>query len=123
MRVPLVVLEVFVGLGAVAGGVGVATNSIGLPEYLLRGSPFGSYLVSGLVLTFVVSGSQLVAAAAVLRRHGLGALAAALAGLVLVGWMVVQVANIALHNHPVMDCGLPSLVAPANNLARTRPGS
>lgn len=95
-RVALAVLEIFVGLGAVAGGVAVATNAIGLPEYLLRGSPFGSYLVPGLVLSFVVGGSQLVAVAAVMRRHALGALASALAGLILVGWMVVQVAIIGL---------------------------
>jgi hypothetical protein len=96
VRVALVILEGFVGLGAVLGGVSVATNAIGLPETLLRGSPFGSYLVPGLVLTFVVGGSQLVAAAVVLRRHGLGAPASALAGIVLVGWMVVQVAIIGL---------------------------
>jgi peptidoglycan/LPS O-acetylase OafA/YrhL len=96
VRVALLVLEVFVGLGAVAGGVGVATNAIGLPDDLLRGSPFGSYLIPGLVLLFVVGGSQLVAAAAVSRRHESGAPASALAGLLLVGWMVVQVAIIGL---------------------------
>lgn len=96
MRVALIVLELFVGLGAVVGGVGVATNTIGLPEGLLRGSPFDSYLIPGLVLVFVVGGSQLAAAAAVLRRHELGAAASVLAGLILVGWMVVEIAIIGL---------------------------
>jgi hypothetical protein len=70
-RVALVVLEVLRGLAAVGGGLAlVLTNGqlIRMPVELLRGSPFSSYLIPGLVL-LTVGISNLASAAAVLRRH------------------------------------------------------
>lgn len=96
LRIFLIVLEVFVGVGAVAGGIGVATNGIGFPVEWLEGTPFRSYVIPGLVLMFVVGGSQLAAAIAVWRRRWWGTVASLAAGLILAGWISVQVAIIGL---------------------------
>jgi hypothetical protein len=55
-RIALVVLQVLMGLAAVGGGLDlVLTNGqlMGMPAELLRGSPFWSYLIPGLVLLTV----------------------------------------------------------------------
>lgn len=98
VRIPLLALEVFVGVGAVVGGIGVATSGIGLPLGWLEGSPFRSYVVPGLVLLVVVGGSQFAAATAVWRRREWGTAASLVAGLILVGWISVQVVIIGLRS-------------------------
>ncbi|HET9919912.1 MAG TPA: hypothetical protein VFQ30_08735 [Ktedonobacteraceae bacterium] len=69
IRIALFVIEVFVGLGAVLGGVGLLTGAIPfmiMPVELLQGTPFNSYMIPGLVLLVVVAGSFLFAAATIL---------------------------------------------------------
>lgn len=93
-RIALLVLETLMGLAAVIGGLDLAlTNGqiIGMPTELLKGSPFGSYLVPGWVL-LVVGIVNLAGAIAVLRRHRWGAPLSLLVGLMWVAWFVVQVA-------------------------------
>lgn len=62
------VLQAFIGLWAVAGGVGLVLDpsgaSVGIPLEYLRNSPFQSYLVPGIVL-FTVNGLGSLAGAAV----------------------------------------------------------
>jgi hypothetical protein len=73
--ITLIVFEVLMGLAAVGGGLDlVLTNGqlMRMPAELLRGSPFGSYLIPGLVL-LAVGIASLASAAAVLRGHRLGA--------------------------------------------------
>jgi hypothetical protein len=48
IRIALVVLEVFVALGAVAGGIGLLTGAIPVSLDALQGSPFVDYTVPGL---------------------------------------------------------------------------
>lgn len=98
MRIVLVALEIFVGIGAVAGGLGVMTNGIRLPVEWLQGSPFDSYAIPGLILMIAVGGSQLVAAVTVLREREWGAAASLAAGLVLVVWIVAQVVIIGFRS-------------------------
>jgi hypothetical protein len=93
-------LEILMGLAAVGGGLDlVLTNRqlMGMPAELLRGSPFGSYFIPGLVL-LVVGTINLAAAIAVLRRHPLSAQASVVAGIMWMGWFVVQVAVVGLMN-------------------------
>ena len=65
-RLTLVVTEAFVALSAfVAGAMFVVEPSgrlMGMTEATLARSPFGSYLVPGIVLFVVVGGTQAVAA-------------------------------------------------------------
>ena len=97
MRLTLVVIELFVGLWAVIGGVGLVTGSIAflqMPVKYLQGTPFTDYTIPGLLLMLVVGGSFLFAAATILTRHELGVLASAVAGLILIGFEIVEVAII-----------------------------
>src|SRR5215207_8667249 len=98
-RIALVVLEVLMGLAAVGGGLAlVLTNAqvMGMPLELLRGSPFGTYFIPGLVL-LAVGILNLISAAAMLRRHRLGA-PASVVGIMWIGWFVVQVAVVGFLN-------------------------
>ncbi len=99
-RIALVALQVSMGLAAVGGGLDlVLTNGqlMRMPAELLRGSPFGSYLIPGLVL-LTVGVINLVSAAAVLRRHRWSAPASVVVGIMWIGWFVVQVAVVGLLN-------------------------
>jgi hypothetical protein len=99
-RIALVVLQVLMGLAAVGGGLDlVLTNGhlMGMPAELLRGSPFWSYLIPGLVL-LTVGVINLVSAAAMLRRHGWSAQASVVVGIMWIGWFVVQVAVVGFLN-------------------------
>jgi hypothetical protein len=94
VRITLIVIELFVGLGAVIGGVGLVTGAIPfllMPVGYLQGTPFSDYTIPGLVLLIVVGGSFLFAAATILTGSEVGVLASALAGLILVGFEVVEV--------------------------------
>jgi hypothetical protein len=94
-RIMLVVLETLMGLAAVGGSVGlILTNGLGMPVEWLKGSPFGSYTIPGLVL-LVVGSINLAGAAGVLPRHRWGAPVSAVAGLMWMEWFVVQVAVVS----------------------------
>jgi hypothetical protein len=94
IRIALVVIELFVGLWAVIGGVGLTTGAIPfmiMPVELLQGTPFTDYLTPGLVLLVVVGGTFLFAAATILTGRAVGMLASALAGLIVIGFEAVEV--------------------------------
>lgn len=97
LRITLVVIEVFVGVWALIGGVGLVTGTIAflqMPVKYLQGTPFSDYTIPGLLLFFAVGGSYLFAAATILTRSEVGILASALASLLLVGFEAVEVAII-----------------------------
>jgi hypothetical protein len=97
IRIALIVVDLFAGLSAVVGCVGLVTGGIQIPLSLLRGTPFTSYTVPGLILGIVVGGSALAAAAAaLLKRRALDALTSLAAGGIMVGWITVEVALIGL---------------------------
>ena len=100
----LVVTETFVALSAfVAGAMFVVEPSgrlMGMTEATLARSPFRSYLVPGIVLFVVVGGTQALAAWAEMRRWPRAGWLSVVAGVVLAGWIVVQVAMIGL-GHPM----------------------
>ena len=77
----LIVVQVFLALGALAGGAALVASPRGgiikLPLSDLRGSPFGDFLIPGLVLFVVLGVGPLVVALALLRRPRSAALAAA----------------------------------------------
>jgi hypothetical protein len=93
IRAALVGLDGFTALTAVGGGVALAAGLEGdrFPAGLLRGTPFRSYVVPGLILGGAVGGSAAVATACVLRSPWLGARASTLAGAVLMGWVAGEV--------------------------------
>lgn len=107
-RITLVVIESFVGFWAVIGGAGLITGAIPflrLPIEYLQGTPFADYTVPGLLLLLTVGGSSLFAAATILSGREVGVLASALAGLILVGFEIVEV--------PIIDRYEPALATAA----------
>jgi len=86
-RIALLVIDAFVGLTALGGGITKATGIARLPPALLEGTPFRSYLIPGLVLALVVGGSATVATIATLFDNDAGATTSIVAGVIMVGWI------------------------------------
>lgn len=89
------VLQAFVGVGAVVGGLGLALDpsgeSLGIPLDLLADTPFANFLIPG-VLLFTVNGvGSLTGAIASFARHRYSGHAAMALGTILIAWIVVQV--------------------------------
>jgi len=99
----LLVLFFFIGLGAVAGSIGVMKEVMPFPEVWLRGTPFHSYFYPGLILCVVVGGSQFAAAFILLWRSSLAKRASLIAGLLLIGWMVGEFRLIGFQA-PIQAC-------------------
>jgi len=103
-RLTLVITEAFVALSAFAAGamfvVEPSGRLMGMSEDTLARSPFGSYLVPGIVLFVLVGGTQALAAWAEMRRWPRAGWLSVVAGVVLAGWIAVQVAIIGL-GHPM----------------------
>ena len=93
VRITLVVVEAFVGIWAVIGGVGLVTGAIPFIQFplaLLQGTPFSDFTIPGLAVGILIGGSTLFAAATILTRREVGVLASALAGLTVIGFEVVE---------------------------------
>ena len=106
-------LALFIGVPAAIWGVALVVDpsgdSVGLPTAALEHASFSTFLIPGLVLALVVGGSQLSAAAAHLRRRTVAPLLSGVAGVLVLGWLVVQIAM--LREFGVMQAliGLPAL--------------
>ena len=94
VRLTLVVLEAFVALTSIVCGVGLAAGAIQFPLAWLQGAPFIDYIILGLVMAIIVGGSSLLAAATILTGHEVGVFVSALAGLLLMGFEVVELSII-----------------------------
>lgn len=126
-RAILATIAIFVGINAVlAGGMLTLSPSggwIGLPLSLLEHSPFTSFLVPGLVLALVVGGASLGAGGAQLARRPLAGVVSMVAGGLLTGWLVVQMAMIREVNglHAVMGAlGLAQIGLAWDGMRRAR---
>ena len=88
-------LQLFIGIGAVLGGVALVSDpsggNLGIPLETLRNSPFSDYLLPGIVLLAVNGiGSCAGGFLSIFRRRYAGELGAAL-GLFLMAWISLQV--------------------------------
>lgn len=90
-HIVLTLMLAFLSVTAVAGGIGLLTGALAPGLELLEGSPFSSYLIPGLALLVLVGGSALVATFMMLGRHPLGVAASAVAGVMIMGFEVVEV--------------------------------
>ena len=84
-------LEALIALSAVGGGIYGLAGAKGVPREWLEGSPFDSYLIPSLVLLAVVGGSMLVSLCVLVGGHRHAADVALAAGLVLLGWIAVEI--------------------------------
>src|ERR1700694_1133299 len=94
-----VVLEIFLGIGALFGG-GVLLlapdgHLLGMTTKTLAGAPFRSYLVPGIRLFVFVGVAPLLAAAITIRRQAIAPFAAVAVGLTLIGWISVEMVVLA----------------------------
>ena len=89
------ILQVFIGLGAVGGGLALVLEpsgaNLGIPLELLKSSPFSTFLVPGVVLLAVNGLGSLVGAAASFARYRYAGETAMALGVFLVAWIVLQV--------------------------------
>ena len=90
IRIALVVIEAFIGLGAIGGGIAILTGAFDewLPVAWLQGTPFSDYTIPGLLLLIVVGGGMLLAATTVYIRRKWAVLLSAAMGLVMIGFEV-----------------------------------
>jgi hypothetical protein len=58
---------------------------------VLKGSPFRTFTIPGLILTIAVGGTNVIGAAGLILRKSWGMTAAFIAGCALMGWMIGQV--------------------------------
>lgn len=88
------VLEIFLGIGALFGGIQFILapdgHLLGVPLSMLAGTPFHSFLAPGLLLFTFVGVAPIVAAAITARRRAIGPLAAVAVGVTLMGWITVE---------------------------------
>jgi hypothetical protein len=93
-RIGLGVIQVFVGLSAVAGGLGLTLDpsgsNVGIPLEYLADSPFEDYLIPGMVLLVVNGLGSLVGAAATFTRRRFAGEAGLALGAFLVLWILAQ---------------------------------
>lgn len=91
LRLALIILDAFLALTAIAGGIGLLTG-MNTPtlDWLAR-SPFPSFTIPGLALLVIVGGTALVATIMMIRRHPSAALVSGLAGAVIIGFEIVEV--------------------------------
>jgi hypothetical protein len=93
-------LLLFNGISAVGGGIALMTDVI--PEQVpwVQHTDFGSLYFPGVILLAIVGGSSLVAAFAMMKRAAGWQLSSILAGVVMVIWIVGEIASIRAF-HPL----------------------
>jgi hypothetical protein len=107
LAIVAVVLEVILGLGALGGGLALLLGPHGeilpLPVSALKGSPFDSYFVPGLILFTVLGVGPLAVALLAWRRRRWAPLLTLGVGCALLIWMAVEIALIGYANDPPLQ--------------------
>jgi hypothetical protein len=85
------VLEFLVALGAISGGIALATDIIRFPREWLQGTPFSDYTIPGAGLAILVGGSALCAALSVFIRRKWATFLPVMAGFLMAAYEVVHV--------------------------------
>jgi hypothetical protein len=93
-RLAICVLGAFIALTAIWGGIAILTGVDQFPLEWLRNTPFTNFTIPAFVLAIVVGGSSLIAAVTVFTGREVGVLMSMAAGLVMAGWIVVEVVTI-----------------------------
>ena len=104
IRITLVVIEACISLGAIGGGIALLRGAMGqwLPVAFLQGTPFSDYSIPGLLLTVVVGGGMLLAAATQFIAREWAVLLSAAMGLIMIGWEIVEGAIIDRYAQAVV---------------------
>lgn len=102
LYIALAIMHLFVGIGAIPAGYSLFTTPdgsfLGMTAESLEGSPFTDFFIPGLFLFIVLGLVNLFAAMLVFKQHKHSGLAGLIMGLILVAWIVIQVAIIGLSS-------------------------
>lgn len=94
LRIIGIVILAVVGLNAIVAGVLFMADpsgaAMGLTDEYLKHAPFRTYLIPGLVLLLTQGVSAMVIIAYVLRRNTRSGLLVMVQGVLLCGWIVIQ---------------------------------
>ncbi|GEM_PF-1324465 len=97
----LTILQLFIGISALAGGYGIiidpSGDNLGLEPEWLKGSVFSSYAIPGWVLFLVIGAGNIAACAGCLKRKRYAGETAIALGVFLMIWILIQVIIIP-HN-------------------------
>ena len=103
VRLAIGIPEAFIALSAIGGGIlmlagsyqnGVLIEAGGrgqFPLEWLANTPFNDYTIPALILAICVGGSSLIGAVTIFTGRKIGVLASLVAGLVLAGYIVVEI--------------------------------
>ena len=91
MNLGLGILQIFIGLGAVAGGIGLISGGLKFPLEWLSRSPFTDYLIPGIILLSVNGIGSLIGGIVSLKRYRYAGEIAFALGVFLTLWIVIQV--------------------------------
>jgi hypothetical protein len=98
VRIALIAIQLLVAANAVGGGIYGLAGAKGVPASWLEGSPFPDYTVPSLFLLGVIGGGMIVATAVWLLRRRIAPWVSLGMGVVLMSWIVAQVAVITLNS-------------------------
>jgi hypothetical protein len=93
-RRTLIAMQAVMALNAFGGAWYAIGGAPDVPMQWLRGTPFHDYVIPGVILGAVVGGSQLGAAVCEWRRHRYAKAVSLGASVILLGWIVTQLAMI-----------------------------
>ena len=97
-RWSMIALGTLLGLNAVGGGWYGLAGAQGVDPAWLAGSPFSDYTVPSLFLLVVIGGGSFATAIAWWRRSRFAPLLTLVTGLVVMAWIVIQVAIIGFNS-------------------------
>ena len=92
-RIIVIILHLFVGLGALAGGTAAImtpSNPLGMPAEALQYSPFQSFLIPGIILFTFIGLFNLISGILVIIRKRFNEYLPGLTGIIMALWLIVQ---------------------------------
>lgn len=97
----LSVIQAFIGITAIAGGLRLVSNPNGLPDFPIEwliNSPFSNYFFPGLVLLIVIGFGYVVSSMVTFLRKGYSGGMAALLGICLILYLTIEIWFVGLRN-------------------------
>ena len=89
------ILQLFIGIGAVGGGLGLVLEpsgtNLGMPLETLNYSPFSDFLIPGIVLLIINGLGSILGSVSSFRLFSYAAEIAMALGAFLVAWIIIQV--------------------------------
>lgn len=94
LRLVLILLNGFLALTAIGGGIGLLAGFGAPPVAMIAQSPFKNYVLPGLALLVIVGGAASLAVLLLLKRHPRAALASLLTALIIIAFESVEILTI-----------------------------